>query len=126
MRKILALFAITSAVFALLGLPARAQPNSPSGNQPTNESDQTPSQGGPSNSVPTNAGGDDSTGNRTTPGGAGATGGGAGTGTNDEGSGGKGLIAALVVLAIGCVVAFAVLSKRNQRANEQLEAARRS
>ena len=124
MRRSLALLAVTSVVFSLLALPAHAQPNSPGGNQPSNESDQTPSQGGPSDSVPTNAGGDDSVGNRTTPGGAGATGGGAGTGTNDGGSGGKGLIVALVLLAVGCVVAFAVLTKRNQRADEQLESSR--
>lgn len=127
MRRSLAVLAATTVLFSLVALPgANAQPNSPSGNEPSTEADQTPSQGGPSNSTPTNAGGDDTAGNRTTPGGAGATGGGTGTGENEGGASSKGIIAFLALLAVGCVVAFVAITRRNQRADDQLEASRRA
>lgn len=113
MRRTLALLAITSVLLLSTGLPAASAQN------------QTPNQGGPSNSAGVNSGTDDSSGNRSTPGGAGATGGGAETGKKSNG-GGKGVIAFLVALALGCVVVFAVLTRRNRRADEQLEGSGRS
>lgn len=127
MRRSLALVAVTSVLVSLFALPAaNAQPNSPSGNEPATQTDQTPSQGGPSNSTPTNAGSDDTSGNRTTPGGAGATGGGTGTGESRDNGGGKGLIGFLVLLAVACVAAFVVITRRNKQAEDQLEQTRRA
>jgi uncharacterized membrane protein len=118
-RMTLALPVLTLLMMTFAVPGANAQTNSPSPGQPAG-STPGPAPGGPSNQTGTNVGGDDTAGNRTTPGQGGATGGGAGAPESDTGGGGGGggavigLIVGMLAL-VGAVIFVAGRQRRLQR-----------